>query len=192
MRILGIDMGYRRIGVWMGEIHPPTGTIVTQYAKCIDLDATPFFWQHIPNIVPVIFEVAVPYGTLGKYTLLTERLLGLIIGMKYSPVTWERVYFITRPTVKSILLNTPKGTDKDVRLALQQIYPSLSERDKRITRDVWSAIAVAHAGAVLLQGEHYERMRRMPSLTDILWNNRFEWNESELQRLLEEGEKAEL
>ncbi|MEM2592052.1 MAG: hypothetical protein QXI60_05645, partial [Thermofilaceae archaeon] len=72
------------------------------------------------------------------------------------------------------------------------IYPSLSERDKRITRDVWSAIAVAHAGAVLLQGEHYERMRRMPSLTDILWNNRFEWNESELQRLLEEGEKAEL
>jgi len=167
MRCMGIDMGSKRVGVWMGEIKPATGTIVTYSAAIYDT-SDPKLWTTLPSIVPAFFEVTLPFSANNKTTLLTERLIGLLIGCRFTHEQWDYIYFVTRPTIKWALLGVARGTDKDIRAALLDLYPDLA-KDKRIKGDIWSAIAVAHTGAVFLQGDKLRKSDKVVSLSQLLF-----------------------
>lgn len=169
MRCMGIDAGCRRVGIWLGELNPETGEIRTDYAAIKFTTDGIAFWD-FPAIVPAFFETMLPYSTISKQVLVTERIVGLMIGAKWSMMQWGHVYLITRPVIKTVLLGTSRGTDKDIRIALQELYPALrhTTRDNKIRGDIWAAIATAHVGVTLLKMQPHYRFQRMQSVIEML------------------------
>lgn len=151
----GLDVGTRHVGIWRGDLDFRSGVIRHDYAKVIELpnQATDLYTCGL--ILPCFIEIPVPYGSVPSTVLATERLIGFIIGSKFSPSQFHHVYLISRPTIKAVLCGTTKATDADIRDALIQMWGGTGKGEPLygIKKDVWAALAAATAGCILLRNK---------------------------------------